>query len=409
MARHQPQYLCLRTAHIVFRLKRIDCRSFQQLARRIDHSRLHPGANARIKPQNRFGASRSGQKQILQIPCKNPDGFFLRARAHVAHQIHHHRHGQLHPPCPARRSAQPHITSPSASGLHNSRHHCFGTRLPRLRLRANIKRHNPFLGGSQQCQRPVRRNRRPCLGMGKIIRKLGPFCFLSGDNLGCHQSLALQPCPHPPQERRILRKPFGQNIARAFQCGFHLRHRRTQYPGCQGLRHRAAICQNRIQQRLQPVFPRDHRLGAPLGLVGQVNVFQLRLRHSPANRTRQIVPHFALFGDRAENRRAAVFHLTQIAQPIRQGAKLGIIQPPRHLFAITRHKRHCCALVQQPHRCHHLPGRSANFFGNCLGNSGGGIHRALLHSGRPFYSPHAPAPRIRRPKRKGGENLRPIS
>ena len=93
-------------------------------------------------------------------------------------------------------------------------------------------------------------------------------------------------------------------------------------------------------QRLQPVFARDHRLGAALWLEGQVDIFQLGLGCRLGQHQGQSLGHLALFGDRPHDRRPPRFHLTQVHQPLGQGPQLGVVQPARRLFAIARDERH---------------------------------------------------------------------
>src|SRR5690606_42084072 len=52
---------------------------------------------------------------------------------------------------------------------------------------------------------------------------------------------------------------------------------RVDEAGGEVVRHQRGVGQQPIGQRLQPGLARDLRAGAPLGLVGQVEVFQARL------------------------------------------------------------------------------------------------------------------------------------
>ncbi len=172
------------------------------------------------------------------------------------------------------------------------------------------------------------------------------------------------------QKRGIFGQPFRHDIPRAFQCRFRIRHRLGQIPRRKHRRLRPPVGKNGIDQALQPVFPRDHRLGAPLWLVGQVDVFQLRLGDSLGDRARQRIGHLALLGDRPCNRRPPRLQLAQVSQPFGQVAQLGVVKPARHLLAIPRDEGDRRAFVQQGDRGAHLIGVGADLGGDGAGYQG---------------------------------------
>ena len=126
-----------------------------------------------------------------------------------------------------------------------------------------------------------------------------------------------------------------------------------------------------LGQRLEPGFPGDLRLGPALGLVGQVEILQPRLgvdRHDPR---RQGVVELALLADRVEDRRPALFQLTQVEQPLLQVAQLRIVKAAGGLLAVPGNERHGGPAVEQLNGGPDLPLGHTQFVGDPLGQRRG--------------------------------------
>ena len=222
----------------------------------------------------------------------------------------------------------------------------------------------------KQRQRAVRRYGAKGFGVGIVIAEFFFFGhFFARDYGGCQKTLLLHARAQLGQQFCGLRKTFGQNVARAFKCGFGVgdidrfdiasSRFYVQVFGGFDLRVERGVGKQCIGQRLQPGFARDLCFGAALGLIRQIQVFQHLLGGGGLHREFQRVGELALFGNRREYRGATVFQLTQIAEPLFQITQMRVVEIAGDLFAITRDKRHGCAFVEQCNGGGHLIGTNA--------------------------------------------------
>jgi hypothetical protein len=220
--------------------------------------------------------------------------------------------------------------------------------------------------------------------MGEVIRKLGALDLFSLDPLGLQPAHLFHMAAQTPQKIGIFRKPLGQNVARTFQRGFGIWHRLGDIARRKRGRIGAAVGENRIVKRLQPIFARNHRAGATLGLIGQIDVLQLGLGGGLDQRKCQRIGHLALFGDRGHDGRPPGLHLAQIGQAFGKIAQLGVIKAARHLFAVTRNERHRRTFVQKLNRCRDLRCLRPDFLRDQLRDLAGVGHAlAPLQEARP--------------------------
>ena len=164
------------------------------------------------------------------------------------------------------------------------------------------------------------------------------------------------------QQLRGLGKTLDQNIARAFERGFHVGHavfgrglvidvlRRFL------LRIERGIGEQRIGQRLQPGLARNLRARAALGLIGQVDIFQRLLGRRRLDGAAQFVGELALLLDGRQDHRAPLFQFAQIKQPLFQIAQLRVVQIAGNFLAIARDEGHGRPFVEQRHRRSDLRG-----------------------------------------------------
>ena len=206
-----------------------------------------------------------------------------------------------------------------------------------------------FLAPSEDRQRPVRRYLLQRLGMVEIVGEFGAVLLLALGDARRQMGVVPQPVADRPDQVGILGEAFGQDVARAFQrgrgvgdvlVGIHIRRGRL-------FGDQRGVGQQRIGQRLQPGLAGDHRLGAALLLVGQIEIFQPRLGIGLADPGTQFLGELALLLDALQDRRAALLHLAQIDQPFVQQAKLHIVQPAGGLLAIARDEGNRRAPVKQ--------------------------------------------------------------
>src|SRR5690606_7428714 len=126
------------------------------------------------------------------------------------------------------------------------------------------------------------------------------------------------------------------------------------------------VAEQLVGQRLQPQLAGDLRFGAPLRLVGQVDVFEAGLGLGRHDLRAQLVVELALRLDRLQDRGPALVELAEVAQPLFERAQLGVVEAAGHLFAVARDERHGRAAVEQLDRGPHLPLAHPELFGDPL-------------------------------------------
>ena len=132
------------------------------------------------------------------------------------------------------------------------------------------------------------------------------------------------------------------------------------------VRHFRRIGEQRVRQRLKPRLFRDLRFRAPLRLVGQIDVFEPRLRIRRHDLRFERVVELALLADAAKDRGAALLKLAQIPQPLFQRAKLRVVEHAGDFLAVARDEGHRRAAVQKLDRRLHLLRPHAKLFRNPL-------------------------------------------
>ena len=110
---------------------------------------------------------------------------------------------------------------------------------------------------------------------------------------------------------------------------------------------RGRVAEQQVRERLEAVLAGDLRLGAPLRLVRQVEVFQPGLGVGRVDLAAQLVGELALLVDRGQDRGAALLELAQVAQPLLQGPQLRVVQGAGGLLAVPGDERHGRPAVEQ--------------------------------------------------------------
>jgi len=259
----------------------------------------------------------------------------------------HHCRGEFRPPCPAGDIAQPLVARPGPGGVQAGGNHGLAARLADLLVGTNVKPDDAFLQAAQERQRAVRRHARPFLGVVEVVGELGAVFFLAGNHFRGHHSFLPEICTQVPQKIGFLRKLLGEDVAGTVQRFLHVGHAFAQVGRCECLRILVAVCEDHVAQRLEPLFPGDHRLGAALWLVGQIDVLEaglgLGLVDGPAQRVGELV----LLANGPEDGVAPVVELAHVCETFGQGAQLGVVEPAGDLLAVARDERDGRALVEK--------------------------------------------------------------
>ena len=101
------------------------------------------------------------------------------------------------------------------------------------------------------------------------------------------------------------------------------------------------------RERLQAFLTGDGRLGAALGLVGQVEIFEFAFVERGLDAGFQLIGQLALLGDGGENRFAARRQIAEVTQFLFDVADLDLVQVAGGFLAIARNEGNGAALVEQ--------------------------------------------------------------
>ncbi|MND65447.1 hypothetical protein D3C80_568160 [compost metagenome] len=168
----------------------------------------------------------------------------------------------------------------------------------------------------------------------------------------------------------IFRHGFSHDVARALKRRLHIGHLALHISFRQFRRIGSAVFPDGFRKRAETAFTGDFRAGAAFRLIGQVEVFQLRLGPGLHDLDHQLVGHLALTGDGIDDGGAARIEFAQIDETFRKRAQLGIIKSSGHFLAVTGDEGNGRALVQQGHRRLHLIGAGVDFGGDERGEAG---------------------------------------
>ena len=100
-------------------------------------------------------------------------------------------------------------------------------------------------------------------------------------------------------------------------------------------------------ERLQAFFAGDRGLGAALGLVGQIEIFQFALVERGLDAGLQLVGQLALLGDGGQDGLAASHQLAEVAELLFDVADLDLVEVAGGFLAVAGDEGHGAALVEQ--------------------------------------------------------------
>ncbi len=318
---------------------------FEEAPGVVHHGNLAAGADARVERQHGEQAGGRGEQQVLQVLAEDLDGLFVGAVFQF--QPHFRLDGGIEQPVVGIFDGLFQVRRPLAQRAHHLRPQ------PRQRLHRvhlDFEDEDALLGAAPYGQHAMRGN---LAGRFAELRVQLVFAFWVGnafDGAACHQPLGHHHAAHLLAEGGIFADPLGDNVARAlhrFVRGRHALFRAHEGSRKIGQGCRASLVPEVLRQRFQALVAGDGRLGAPLRLVGQVQVFQFGLFERRLDARLQFRGQLALFGDGVEHGFPALFELAEILQLFLNVADLDFVQVAGGLFAVTRDERHRGACVEQ--------------------------------------------------------------
>ena len=183
--------------------------------------------------------------------------------------------------------------------------------------------------------------------------ELGDLLLLVGRHPRVEHPLFPGQAPHQGAGIRIVGQPLGQDVPGPLQGSSRIRHPLVRIDKRQGSILRRPdgqrLGRHQVGQRLQSPFPGNGGLGAPLGLVGEVEVLQLGLLARGLDPLPQLRGQLALFLDGLEDRQLALLKFAEIGKTLFNGADLDLIQLIGALLAVAGDKGDGGPLLQEFH------------------------------------------------------------
>jgi hypothetical protein len=214
----------------------------------------------------------------------------------------------------------------------------------------------------------------------EVILELRFVALLLGDHAALHHTLGACDFTHPAADHGVFGDLFGQDVTRTLQRRFGGGHFARLAVGfgeneLRRLGERGCIVECTIPQRLgertEPAFARDHRTRAALRLERQIEIFERLLRVCRHDGGLERVIELALFIDALDDGRTTVFHLLQILGALTHVAELHFVEPARHFLAVSGNEGERGALGEEGKGPLHLL-RVQRQFGRHARHEGGG-------------------------------------
>ena len=318
----------------------------QQLAGVVHDRALAAGALARIDAEHAVLAERCGQQELAQVLGEDVDGagvaLHLELHAHVDFDRRHQQ------PIDAVTYRLLELAGPGRAAVERG---VFLAELHERRL-VEIELHaqDALALAAADGQVAVRGNGADRLGEVRVGVELGHLLgviggLADGDRRLLHVHLA---CVFA--HLGVFSHALGADVARACQRRADVRHFFLRAD--EGLRGFAGDAFERLRpeqlrQRLEPALPRDHRARTTLGLVRQVQIFELGLGGHAEDLLLELRRELALLLDLGEHALASGLELDQVGATLLDVPDLHLVEAARRFFAIARDEGHRGALGQE--------------------------------------------------------------
>ena len=137
-----------------------------------------------------------------------------------------------------------------------------------------------------------------------------------------------------------------------------------------------ALQKDEVGKRLEAAFAGDHRAGAALGAVGQVEILEGRTGGAGEDLGLEFVGEFALLDDGGEDGFATGLQFAMVGQALLDGANLHLIEVAVDLLAVARDEGDGTPFAQQFSHGSNLPGGDVQLGANAFAEVGRAIQRA---------------------------------
>ena len=193
--------------------------------------------------------------------------------------------------------------------------------------------------------------------------------FFVLSNLGAEHGTAAEEIAHFVACLHVLAHPLGYDVACAGQRLVGRLHALLRVDKLLGQLFQIAgvLFLQLVGEGFQPTFDGHGGAGAAFGLIGEVQVFQLRHSGSCLNLLLQLGRQLALLLNGGQDGLAAFVNLFQLQKQVADGGNLYFVKAPRHLFAVAGYKGYCGTLFQQLDGLLHLTWTQVQLFGDDSG------------------------------------------
>ena len=357
------------------RLVRIDRRRVDDLAGRVDDRDLDAGSKPRIEADRRPAAGRRGEQEVAQVRGEHFHRLVLGLGPDAQAQVDGELRLDLRAPRPARGVEEPAVARPAAVGdaeTMGDRQLEGPERAARrvgVRVGDQPEIEDLLAFAAHERERPVRGDFHQRLEEVEIVGEFRPRRLLALAHFRDDPAALPEVLAQPADEFGVLGETLDEDRARAverllraldgvgLQVGFGLRERLALRMG-----------EKRLGERLEAVLARDLRLGAPLRLERQVDVFEPRLGVGLVDLGLERSVELALFADRIEDRSASLLELAQIGETGLERAQLRVVERPGRLLAVAGDEGHGRAFVQKADRGGDLAGPDVQLLGDAFGD-----------------------------------------
>ncbi len=350
---------------LAVRLVRVDGGGRGHLAGLVGDGDLDPGPEARIQADRGPRAGRGGQQQVAQVGREHPDRLVLGQLPQPDPDVDAQVGQDAGAPGPVHGRFEPGIGGAALVAQPEP------VRDVRLDLLVGLSRiegevEDLLLLTAEQGQDAVRGQPGERLAELEVVGELRALFLLARADLGDQRATGGHRLAERPDQVGVLGEPLDQDGPGALERGGRVGNVVVDEALRFALRVVARIVDQQVGQRLQPRLPGDLGLGAPLGLVRQVQILQPGLGVGRAELGFELTGQLALGGDLLDDRVPAFVELTQVVQPLLERPQLRVVEGAGGFLAVPGDERDGRAPVEQLDRGADLPDRHAKLGGDPL-------------------------------------------
>ena len=337
----------------------VDYRRVQHLAGAVHHRHLAAHAVARVQPHGDPPLHRGLHQQGLQVQGEVVDGTLVRLLSEVGADLP--LHGGLDQAVIGVVRRRPDKVHAGRAGYHGPAHRHVGGL--RVQLHRDLEHPLPLTSVDGQhlvALGPAHRD------LEVIVQAVDRVLRLLGRSPGGQHAPAQIQLPQLPADVGVVGDVLGQDVAGPLKGVLRRLHPLVRVQKVQGRLtgvHRRALSGEQPGQGFQPLLPGDGGPGAPLLLIGAVQVLHLRQSGGRSDGVGELLGELALVLDSGGDLPLPGLQVPQVLKAVRQPAQQLVVHGAVELLAVAGDKRDGGTLVDEGHhilymlrRAFQLPG-----------------------------------------------------